>query len=97
MIQIEKQIPLNSTHGAMPLSELQTAPQLPGDDNLKLKNVYLDTETTGLSGGSGTLAFLIGYAWLERSAICLRQLLITRFSAEAQMLEQTASGLEAAE
>ncbi|MCG7993817.1 MAG: ribonuclease H-like domain-containing protein [Candidatus Thiodiazotropha taylori] len=97
VIQIEKQIPLNSTHGAMPLSELQYAPQLPGDDNLKLKNVYLDTETTGLSGGSGTLAFLIGYAWLERSAICLRQLLITRFSAEAQMLEQTASGLEAAE
>ncbi|MCG7900150.1 MAG: ribonuclease H-like domain-containing protein [Candidatus Thiodiazotropha weberae] len=97
VIQIEKQIPLNSKLGAIELSELQTAPQLPGDEHAKLKNFYLDTETTGLSGGSGTLAFLIGYAWQERSAICLRQLVITRFSAEADMLEQFASGLEAAE
>ncbi|MCG7920996.1 MAG: ribonuclease H-like domain-containing protein [Candidatus Thiodiazotropha lotti] len=97
VIQIEKQIPLNSKLGAMQLSELQTAPQLPGDDRVTLKNYYLDTETTGLSGGSGTLAFLIGYAWMERSAICLRQLLITRFSAETKMLEKIALGLETAE
>ncbi|MBI4618506.1 MAG: ribonuclease H-like domain-containing protein [Planctomycetes bacterium] len=27
--------------------------------------LFLDTETTGLSGGTGTLAFLIGWGWFE--------------------------------
>src|SRR3989442_11419424 len=27
--------------------------------------VYLDTETTGLSGGTGTVPFLVGLAWAE--------------------------------
>ena len=29
------------------------------------KCLFLDTETTGLSGGAGTVAFLVGAAWVE--------------------------------
>jgi len=31
--------------------------------------LFLDTETTGLSGGTGTLAFLIGVAWWESGVL----------------------------
>jgi len=35
--------------------------------------IFLDTETTGLSRGPGTLAFLIGLAWEENGLLVLRQ------------------------
>jgi uncharacterized protein YprB with RNaseH-like and TPR domain len=95
-ILIEKQIPLTDKLGDMDLATLEQYPQLPGDTD-KLKNIYLDTETTGLSGGSGTVAFLIGFCWIERSEIHLRQLLITNFSAEAKMLDYLGPALERAE
>jgi uncharacterized protein YprB with RNaseH-like and TPR domain len=37
--------------------------------------LYIDTETTGLSGGSGTLPFLIGMAWFEARELVVEQLL----------------------
>lgn len=46
-----------------------------------------DTETTGLAGGTGTRAFMIGASdWSDRG-LRIRQLLITSMSAEAEMLE----------
>jgi len=49
--------------------------------------VFFDTETTGLAGGTGTRAFMIGVArWVE-AALEVRQLLITTLAAEAAMLE----------
>ena len=36
--------------------------------------VFLDTETTGLSGGSGTYAFLVGVAWWEDGGLEIEQL-----------------------
>jgi len=35
--------------------------------------LFLDTETTGLVGGTGSLAFLIGVAWWEAGAFHVRQ------------------------
>jgi hypothetical protein len=55
--------------------------------------VYLDTETTGLSGGSGTLAFLVGLAVVEADSIMLTQFLLTRFAAEAALLAALGAGL----
>lgn len=49
--------------------------------------VYLDTETTGLSGGVGNLAFMVGLARHGKDGrlhVC--QLLLSRFDAEAAML-----------
>jgi uncharacterized protein YprB with RNaseH-like and TPR domain len=49
--------------------------------------LYLDTETTGLGGGAGTLAFLIGLAWFEGDELWLEQLLLTSPSDEPALLE----------
>lgn len=47
------------------------------DERIRLLNpesiLFLDTETTGLSGGSGTYAFLIGAGRFEGDAFILRQ------------------------
>ncbi len=56
--------------------------------------VFLDTETTGLSGGTGTYAFLVGLAWLEPDGLCLEQLLMREHAEEAALLEYLARRLE---
>lgn len=38
--------------------------------------LLLDTETTGLAGGTGTLAFLVGVGWWEGSELVVRQLFL---------------------
>ncbi|MFP4615657.1 MAG: ribonuclease H-like domain-containing protein [Thiohalorhabdus sp.] len=48
--------------------------------------VFLDTETTGLAGGTGTVAFLVGLARVDGDALLQRQLLLTRFQGEAALL-----------
>lgn len=56
--------------------------------------LFLDLETTGLAGGAGTYAFLVGCAWFEREAFVVRQFLLSAFTAEAVLLgavEQLAS------
>ncbi|OPL16092.1 MAG: hypothetical protein AVO39_06495 [delta proteobacterium MLS_D] len=45
--------------------------------------LFLDTETTGLSGGTGTTAFLIGLGWFEGSSMITRQIFLRDFSDEA--------------
>ena len=46
----------------------------------------IDTETTGLAGGTGTRAFMIGVADLDVQRLRVRQLLITTLGGEATML-----------
>ena len=48
--------------------------------------LFLDTETTGLSGGAGTLAFLVGAGWLQEDGMHVRQLLIRSYDQEREML-----------
>ena len=55
--------------------------------------VFLDTETTGLSGGTGTYAFLIGLAWIEPDGICLEQLFMREHAEESAMLAYLADRL----
>jgi uncharacterized protein YprB with RNaseH-like and TPR domain len=52
--------------------------------------LYLDTETTGLSGGTGTLAFLIGLAWFEGRTFHVEQLFLTEPAHERAMLTHLA-------
>jgi hypothetical protein len=87
LIRIGRRIPLANKLGAVELRSLCEHPRLPGDrDSAGRRCIYLDTETTGLSGGSGTLAFLVGLAVVEADAIVLTQFLLTRFAAEAALL-----------
>jgi uncharacterized protein len=48
--------------------------------------VFLDTETTGLSGGTGTVAFLVGLAWRETAGITLAQYFLADFNQENALL-----------
>ncbi len=48
--------------------------------------VYLDTETTGLAGGTGTTPFLIGLATADGDAVTVEQYFLRRLSGEAEML-----------
>jgi hypothetical protein len=87
LIRIRRQIPLTNRLGAIKPGALRAHPRLPGEPGADgRRHVYLDTETTGLSGGSGTLAFLAGLAIVEADAIVLTQYLITRFAAETALL-----------
>jgi uncharacterized protein YprB with RNaseH-like and TPR domain len=49
--------------------------------------VFFDLETTGLSGGAGTLPFLAGCGWFEDDAFRVRQLFLASPSAERAMLD----------
>ena len=49
--------------------------------------LFLDTETTGLSGGAGTLAFEIGVGYFEQDSFVIRQYVIRDYPQEREMLE----------
>ena len=53
--------------------------------------LFLDTETTGLSGGAGTLAFEIGLGFIEGRGMVVRQYVMRDYNEEAAMLLDIAS------
>lgn len=48
--------------------------------------LFLDTETTGLSGGTGTVAFLVGLAWRDDGGLRLIQYFLGDFNREDALL-----------
>jgi uncharacterized protein YprB with RNaseH-like and TPR domain len=58
------------------------------------KWLFLDTETTGLSGGTGTYAFLIGLAWWDAGGLQIEQLFLRDYSEEHSALLELAARLE---
>ncbi len=54
------------------------------------KLLFLDLETTGLAGGAGTYAFLVGCGWFDGGIFRLRQFLLADFAAERALLEAVA-------
>lgn len=59
--------------------------------------LFLDTETTGLAGGSGTTPFLVGLAFLAVGEVVTEQYFLRRLSGEAAMLDALRERLAAAE
>ncbi len=51
-----------------------------------LKWAFLDTETTGLAGGTGTYAFLVGVGSIENEGFRLRQFFMRDYGEEASLL-----------
>jgi len=49
--------------------------------------VFFDIETTGLSGGAGTLAFLAGCGWFDQGTFRVRQFLLCGPAGERAMLD----------
>lgn len=87
---------LGAIHGvdAGALAELAGDPRLAGID---LANAaFLDTETTGLMGGTGTYAFLIGIGRFQDGVFQLRQFFMRHPAEERAQLEAVAEWLDGA-
>jgi hypothetical protein len=68
------------------LALLALDPRLAGCDPRRA--LYIDTETTGLAGGTGTVPFLLGLSWFDAEAgvFVVEQALLRRLGEEAPIL-----------
>jgi uncharacterized protein YprB with RNaseH-like and TPR domain len=66
------------------LAVLANDPALRGLDYCRA--LFLDTETTGLAGGTGTVAFLIGLGWFEGNGFVTQQLFARDYAEERATL-----------
>jgi uncharacterized protein YprB with RNaseH-like and TPR domain len=55
--------------------------------------LFLDTETTGLAGGSGTYTFLVGLAWWAGGGLEVEQFFLREYSEERSLLAALAERL----
>jgi hypothetical protein len=99
---LEESLPLESWHGDVPLSRFRalgrgTVEVLTADPDLKTfdlsEAVFLDTETTGLAGGAGTAAFLIGVGHVDGDRFRVRQYFMRDYHEEAALLHALARDL----
>jgi uncharacterized protein YprB with RNaseH-like and TPR domain len=92
--QMERDYPSHRQHGAADIGALA---ELPADflDALSENEIantaperwaFLDTETTGLAGGSGTYAFLIGVGRITGAGFVVRQFFMRDYAEERSML-----------
>ncbi|HEX4566736.1 MAG TPA: ribonuclease H-like domain-containing protein, partial [Vicinamibacterales bacterium] len=54
------------------------------------RTLFVDLETTGLSGGAGSVAFLVGCGWFDMGAFQVRQFLLTSYASERALLSAVA-------
>jgi uncharacterized protein YprB with RNaseH-like and TPR domain len=100
--QMEKLYEGHRRHGSADIGALQQLPH----DLLGVLNeeqvpavrperwAFLDTETTGLAGGSGTYAFLIGVGRITAQGFALRQFFMREYAEEKSLLAALAKHLE---
>lgn len=89
-------------HGSMDISTLAELPEDLLDEVSEqtvpaahpLRWVYLDTETTGLAGGSGTYAFLIGIGYATEQGFRVKQYFLREPGEESSALEALQRDLE---
>ncbi len=102
--RLEQQFPLEHRHGPRSLADVLAfdaalAAEVAGQPALRgvplERLAFLDTETTGLAGGAGTLVFLVGVGTFEDGAFRLRQYFLRTPDEEAGMLEALRQDLEA--
>ncbi|MBN2311849.1 MAG: ribonuclease H-like domain-containing protein [Candidatus Hydrogenedentes bacterium] len=93
---VREDFPLDTRHGAVTLgAALEAAPEHIAlsacDDELEAfepgSALFIDAETTGLAGGTGTVAFLIGVGYFVGDAFRLEQCFMRDFDDEEPMLE----------
>jgi tetratricopeptide (TPR) repeat protein len=76
-----------------PLNLLFPGAALPAPSRL----VFLDTETTGLAGGTGTCAFLIGIGTVDGTQFVVRQFFLRDYPEEKAVLRALAEVLESSD
>ncbi len=93
---VEETYPLDHRHGDLPLSsflELSTDAVVQAGQEERLADVdlsrvcFLDTETTGLSGGTGTMAFVVGLGSFVKGGFQVRQFFLRDPGDEPAMVE----------
>jgi len=93
--EIERHWPAHYHHGSADVGALS---ELPGDLLAALTNeeaveapverwAFLDTETSGLAGGSGTFAFLTGIGWISPRGFELKQYFMRDHGEEPSLLK----------
>ena len=99
---VERRLEPSTRYGRVTIGELAArlsasaheAPLVCGGAPAAPPFVFFDLETTGLSGGAGTQAFLVGCAWFEDDGgLTTRQYLLARYSDERAMLAAVAEEL----
>ncbi len=79
------------------ISHLKTACKIAENIEIKPEDiVFFDTETTGLAGGTGTVAFLVGAGRLEGGKFVVRQFLMNDYHQELSVLNEFKKTLEGA-
>jgi hypothetical protein len=93
--QAEECYPADFRCGEMMLSDILNIPTYPAhllsrDEVLKdldlRKTLFLDTETTGLTGGTGTFVFMVGVGFFEKDEFHIQQLFMRDYSEESASL-----------
>lgn len=102
---VERSAPAAVRHGCLPVAEwagrlaagLRHLPLLVDRSDRTGGLVFFDLETTGLAGGAGTCAFLVGLGWFsDAGTFDTRQYLLTSHADEAELLGAVANDLGAA-
>jgi hypothetical protein len=94
LLVVRRRFELGHRHGEQPLSQarriaaeplsLLARSESPPPDGGRL--LYLDTETTGLSGGTGTYAFLVGVGFFDGETFEVRQYFMRDLDEEPALL-----------
>lgn len=91
----EMTFPADFRCGEMNLCQILSIPTYPAhllsrDERLRefdlRRALFLDTETTGLTGGTGTVAFMVGLGFFEGEGFAVHQLLMRDYSEERALL-----------
>src|ERR1700686_1598310 len=99
VVLIDSFLPTSASHGLVPFRDIQDVSLnfLAGGEEPEREGLlFIDTETTGLAGGTGTVAFVLGFARLEDDVVHVRQYFLTSFSAEPSMLTQALAWIRGA-
>ena len=89
-------VPIEEQHGSIALKQANDISQqylaIAGKDERLIdfdvkKSLFFDTETTGLSGGSGTYIFLAGFGYFEDNFFIIKQFFLPDLPAESEMLK----------
>lgn len=104
LLVVRREYPLTHTHGRQPLAPAFAAPldllsavaraAAPARDPRGL--LFLDTEATGLAGGTGTYAFLVGVGHLDGDRVVVAQYFMRDLDEEPALLAALVPLLEQA-
>ncbi|MBT4333087.1 MAG: hypothetical protein HOD64_07405, partial [Candidatus Cloacimonetes bacterium] len=89
---VENKFKINNEHNENKLVKYQVHPLIlkySGLDEANIENLlFIDTETTGLAGGTGTYVFQIGIGFFKEDEFVLMQYFLTDIANEKELIDQ---------